>query len=312
MAKINQFGGLPGTALGDSRNCLPFEAMLADAIDGTLSAGEQQIFDEHLATCDGCQAMLADARRGLTWLETLRLDVPEPPADLLERIYAQTSVLHTQQQEAERAQRRAASEAASLLGSPSLPVASPAVLEATPSKVLPFRARFQAQLKFARATVLQTRFAMTAAMAFFSVALTLNLTGVRLSELHASDLRPASMRRGLYEAQAHLVRYYANLRVVYELESRVRDLQRSNEGDAAPVSPQQAEPKPAPAADPKSGEKPPAPGKPKASSGTSHWDVPRRTEQGTASRQVAAELPEPATVVSLPGVSRRPQKEGSV
>jgi hypothetical protein len=67
---------------------------------------------------------------------------------------------------------------------------------------------------------------MTAAMAFFSIALTLNLTGVRLSTVRLGDLRPTSIKRGFYAANAGVVRYYDNLSVVYQLESSVRDLQR--------------------------------------------------------------------------------------
>jgi len=74
---------------------------------------------------------------------------------------------------------------------------------------------------------------MTAAMAFFSIALTMNLTGVRLSQLRASDLKPSSILRSCYEAKAKVVRYSDNLRVVYELESRVRDLQRSSDDDGS-------------------------------------------------------------------------------
>ena len=93
-----------------------------------------------------------------------------------------------------------------------------------------------------RASVVQPRLAMTAAMAFFSVALTLNLTGVRLTDLRASDLKPSSILRSCYEAKAKVVRYSDNLRVVYELESRVRDLQSSSDEDrsAAPQSPKNA------------------------------------------------------------------------
>ncbi len=84
--------------------------------------------------------------------------------------------------------------------------------------------------------MLQPRLAMTAAMAFFSIALTLNLTGVHLDQLKAADLRPANLERNLSDANARAVRYYENLRVVYELESRVRDLQRANDNDARPNS----------------------------------------------------------------------------
>jgi hypothetical protein len=77
--------------------------------------------------------------------------------------------------------------------------------------------------------MLQPRLAMTAAMAFFSIALTLNLTGVRITSLRPSDLKPSSLRRSASEAMAGVIRYSDNLRVVYELESRVRDLQRSDD-----------------------------------------------------------------------------------
>jgi len=80
--------------------------------------------------------------------------------------------------------------------------------------------------------MLQPRLAMTAAMAFFSIALTLNLTGVRLQDLRASDLKPSSLKRDFYSANARVVQYYEGLRVVYELESRVHDLQSASDNDA--------------------------------------------------------------------------------
>ena len=53
---------------------------------------------------------------------------------------------------------------------------------------------------------------MTAAMAFFSIALTLNLTGVRLSSLRLADLRPSAVRsfmeRRLTMASTPIIRYY--------------------------------------------------------------------------------------------------------
>jgi hypothetical protein len=73
---------------------------------------------------------------------------------------------------------------------------------------------------------------MTAAMAFFSIALTMNLTGVHPLSLRASDLQPGSLKRDFYAADARVVRYYEGLRVVYELESRVRDLQTASDTDA--------------------------------------------------------------------------------
>ena len=88
--------------------------------------------------------------------------------------------------------------------------------------------------------MLQPRLAMTAAMAFFSVALTMNLTGFHPTSLRASDLQPSSLKRDFYSANARVVQYYEGLRVVYELESRVHDLQSASDdstgsGQAAPA-----------------------------------------------------------------------------
>ena len=95
----------------------------------------------------------------------------------------------------------------------------------------------------------QSRWVMTAAMAFFSIAFTLNLTGVRLGGLQLSDLTPSnlavSMRRQFYVADAGVVRYYRNLRFVYELESKVREMKR----DVAPTDNRQDVTTPAPSVD---------------------------------------------------------------
>ncbi|GGG70180.1 hypothetical protein GCM10011585_10380 [Edaphobacter dinghuensis] len=107
-------------------------------------------------------------------------------------------------------------------------------------------------------------------MAFFSIALTLNITGVRFSQLRVSDLRPTSIKRNLIDANASVHRYYDNLKVVYELESRVRDLQRSsNDNDqynlpssqsAPSAQPQQPATQQAPAQKPDSKQSRPKPG----------------------------------------------------
>jgi hypothetical protein len=77
---------------------------------------------------------------------------------------------------------------------------------------------------------------MTAAMAFFSIALTLNLTNVRLSSLRLSDLRPTSVRsfveRRVTMASTPVIRYYDHLRFIYEVESRMRELRRTSESDS--------------------------------------------------------------------------------
>jgi hypothetical protein len=81
----------------------------------------------------------------------------------------------------------------------------------------------------------EPRLMMTAAMAFFSIALTLNLTGVHITSIRMADLRPTAlrsyMRRQITVASTPLIRYYDHLRFVYEVESRVREFRRSTQGD---------------------------------------------------------------------------------
>jgi hypothetical protein len=224
--------------------------MLTDAVDGLLTAEEQVAFDGHLAACKLCSEMLADARRGVAWMELLREDAPEPSADLLERILAATPQT------------------------------------AAKSNVLPWRTRAVAAVRasaFAQ-IALQPRLAMTAAMAFFSIALTMNLTGVRLQDLSVSELRTGSLKRDFYQTNARVVQYYEGLRVVYEMESRVRDLRSVTDEEEAPTGVQSA-PQPdgvRPATEPKPGVRQKTP----PNAGTSRREEigPRRVEVAVARR----------------------------
>jgi hypothetical protein len=232
-SKVLQFGDkMAGNQSGDSGHCAQCEAMLADAIDGTLSAEDQQLFDAHMAECGPCSQLLADARRGAAWLEMLRTPAPEPPAALLERILAQTSGGATQM-------IQVGMQPGAALAQPdgSVPAMAPGYARpgAAYGNVIPFRQRFRAS-SFGQ-IVLQPRLAMTAAMAFFSIALTMNLTGVHPTQLRASDLSPGSLNRDFTNAKASVVRHYEGLRVVYELESRVHDLQSATANDPAAGSP---------------------------------------------------------------------------
>jgi len=203
--------------------------MLADVFDRSLSPDEQAIFDRHLAVCPDCSRMFIEAQRGAAWLEMLKSPRPEPSADLLERILATTGPV---------ADLPAVSpvEANTLLGGP-VPVPAYAPAAYTTAKALPFRQRIAAafRLESLRHAFMQPRLAMTAAMAFFSIALTLNLTGVHITQLKASDFTPSSIKRTFYDTNARVVRSIDNLRVVYELESRVRDLQRDSDSRSTPA-----------------------------------------------------------------------------
>jgi hypothetical protein len=77
------------------------------------------------------------------------------------------------------------------------------------------------------ALVRQPRFAMSFGMAFFSISMALNVAGVKLSDVHRADFRPSALVRQYHMTAGRVVKYYENIRFVYEIESRVRDLKRA-------------------------------------------------------------------------------------
>jgi hypothetical protein len=233
--------------------------LLADALDGLLSqqdrAADQAVFAAHMSICPACTALFEEARRGREWLAFLAPE-PEMPAGLLERLLAHTG---PGQQAAGLSLGTHSGLAGAGGGALDLPAA---VFAGGGTAGVPHwqRPGFMGHVRrFA-----EPRLMMTVAMAFFSIALTLNLTGVRLSSLRLSDLRPATLRslmeRRLTTASTPIIRYYDHLRVVYEVESRMRELRRATQGQeqeqSAPQKPGQAVPGESKKnADPKAGPK---------------------------------------------------------
>jgi hypothetical protein len=191
----------------NSPACGQWETLLADALDGLLRPEDESTFTAHMAICPACTALFEEARRGREWLEFLSPE-PEMPEGLLARILATTGP------------GQVAGYGLVTGDSAALPV--PPVWQQTG-----FMARVR---RFA-----EPRLMMTAAMAFFSIALTLNLAGVRLSDLRLADLRPSAVRslfeRRLTVASTPIIRYYEHLRVVYEVQSRMRELRRNSQGE---------------------------------------------------------------------------------
>jgi len=208
--------GQPGRVLRHDE----WEALIADALDESLGADDAAAFNRHHNECALCAQMLKETRQGLAWTEHLR-DEPEMPAGLLNKILARTSEPR-----------------------------EPGI--AVPQLAVPAHPAWYRRALPAARQIFEPRLMMTAAMAFFSIALTLNLTGVRLTELRPADLRPsrvrASLTRQYYSTNEQVMKYYENLRLVYEMEARVRELRRSTE--AEPVQLPQTTPKqPPPARD---------------------------------------------------------------
>lgn len=193
-----------------SAACGQWETLLADALDGLLRPEDEAVFAAHMASCATCEAMFDEARKGREWLEFLSPE-PEVPAGLLDRLLAETGP--------------------GKANGPQLVAAGGVILAMQPAWQRPGLMGFVR--RFA-----EPRLMMTAAMAFFSIALTLNLTGIKLAALKASDMRPAAVRsymeRRLMMASTPIVRYYDHLRLVYEVESRMREFRRTTGGEDMP------------------------------------------------------------------------------
>jgi hypothetical protein len=81
--------------------------------------------------------------------------------------------------------------------------------------------------------VRQPRFALSFGMAFFALSVGLTVAGVKPADLAHISLRPATIRLTYYHTQARVVRYYENIRIVYEVESLARQVKRN----VAPAEP---------------------------------------------------------------------------
>ena len=210
----NKPSGQPGRVL----RCDEWENLIADALDGTLSAADAAAFARHQGECALCAQMFKETQQGKAWIEYLAVE-PEVPVDLLQKILARTSG------------RSVSGEEAGVV--PGVPTAG--TRRACPLGVASRAAPLVRQV--AR-QAFEPRLMMTAAMAFFSIALTLNLTGIKLTEVRAADLRPSRLRatltRQYYSTNEQVMKYYENLRLVYEMEARVRELRRSTEAEPSP------------------------------------------------------------------------------
>ncbi len=181
---------------GDTKHgmqCAEFEALMAEALDGLLAEDKLSAFRAHAAVCATCGVMLAEAESGLRWLKSLA--EVEPPAHLVRNIMLAT-----------------------------------AGVESARAVAVPARTWKQVFGEFFEpvfATVRQPRFAMSFGMAFFSISLLLNAAGFRLTNLRYVDLRPSALVSRMYQTRDRLVKYYENIRFVYELETRVRELKRA-------------------------------------------------------------------------------------
>ena len=183
---------------GESKSdmqCVEFEGLLSDALDATLHGSTLAAFEAHQQSCKVCADLYGEASAGMHWLKGLE-DI-EPPKNLVHNILAQTI--------------GAVPEAST----PTAPVSDG------------WFGKLRARISPVFATVMTPRFAMSFGMAFFSITMLANLAGFRVSDLKHVDMSAKGIQKTYYSTEARVVRYYENIRLVYEIESRVRDLRRA-------------------------------------------------------------------------------------
>ncbi len=204
--------------------CADLETLLCDFVDGTLDSERKAAVSRHLAECPACAELARDSAAAVAFLE--RAADVEVPQELITRILFDAPV---KKQRERRGLRR-------LLADWLHPV-------------------------------LQPRFAMGMAMTILSFSMLGQFAGIRPRQLKAEDLQPARVVQAiedrLHRTWERAVKYYENLRLVYEIQSRLKEWTEPEEGEArtAPAVPPQSAPAPRDAGPPPSPQDSPPPGK---------------------------------------------------
>src|SRR5271169_1204816 len=187
--------------------CQEFDGLVSDALDGVLTGAQLNAFHAHARTCSACGPLFAEVTAGRNWLKDLT--EVEPPVGLVTNILASTTGVDTQRLRVN--------------------LSSSTSMSLQPRVTWLERVQDWASEAIAPiwGTVRQPRFAMSFGMAFFSLSVALSVLGVKPADLRSISLRPAAIRHTYYNTQARVVRYYENIRFVYEVESRVRELKRN-------------------------------------------------------------------------------------
>ncbi len=186
--------------------CVEWEALLADALDGMLHGSALAGFEAHQESCPVCGVQYREAAAGMHWLKGL--EEVEVPRNLVHNIMVQTAGAQPEPRE------KAVTASENWWG------------------------RLKGRMSPVFAPLVTPRFAMSFGMAFFSITMLLNVAGFHVADLKHVDMSAKGMQKAYYTTEARVVRYYENLRLVYEIESRVRDLRRAARPEDKQENPQ--------------------------------------------------------------------------
>jgi hypothetical protein len=170
-------------------NCADLESLLCDYVDGTLAPTEKAEVDRHLSDCPACAELARDSQAAVAFMDGAA-DV-EPPPQLMTRI----------------------------------------LFDAPWARKKPAREGVRNWFSGAFHAILQPRFAMGMAMTILSFSMLARFTPVR--QLQPEDLQPGKVWAAIedrgYRVWMRTVKAYENLKVVYQIQSTLREWQQQQE-----------------------------------------------------------------------------------
>jgi len=166
--------------------CAEVEILLCDYVDGTLRGEEKSALEAHLAGCSACADIAKDVAGITAFIETVA--IAEPPAELLTRI------LHE----------------------------APSGRQKQAEKTSWAQRLFGGWVN----TLLSPRYAMGMAMTVLSFSMIAKFAHIEPRKLTQADLDPvkiwASIDDRAHRTWDRAVKYYDNLRLVIEIQSRIK------------------------------------------------------------------------------------------
>jgi anti-sigma factor RsiW len=172
-------------------NCADVEILLADYVDGTLAADQKSVLEAHLSSCAACKELAEDVQSAVAFME--RAEEVTAPPELVTRILFEVT------------------------SGPSRAVVKPSWI----------RRLFGGIAAKYLEPVLQPRYAMGMAMTLLSFAMLGRFAGIEVKHLSPADLDPVKIWTAAEDRVSRTwqrgVKYYESLRLVYEIESRVKE-----------------------------------------------------------------------------------------
>ena len=175
--------------------CANLEIALCDYLDGTLSPAERAEVDSHLSTCASCAELARDGAAAIAFME--RVADVEPPPELVTRMFA---------------------------------------IPGRPEARASMRAGMSGWLRKLMQPMLEPRMVMGLSLTILFFGMMARCAGIPERKLAPADLDPAHVWVGaeerVHRGWERTVKFYENLRFVYQIQSRLREWREQQDQDA--------------------------------------------------------------------------------